>query len=395
MPTPRPMGRRSFLRLVTAASGFAAAGCSPADVSLGSTEPAAMRYRPLGDTGLEVSEIAFGAHGVDNAQLMRAAMEAGINTFCTSGHYLDGMEEVALGQAIRNSGFDRDRLIVLTGNDIRPGLTKRSVLDSIDASLRRLGTDHIAVYYASDVRSPAHLSFDAFHEAIDEAKRSGKVGHLGLSGHSGGMQAVLEAAIDDGRFEVFFIKYDFVSYPEQDEILARAATEGIGTVVFKTNAGNRQREVRGLQKGGLSFPQATVKWALTNEVVASVAITITSYSELAEMAAAVGTRLDRSEVAMLRHYADTMRHRYCRFCAACEPSCARGVPIADINRFWMYSAYYDRHGEASARYAKLSRQQSAAACEGCSAPCERACPFGRPVRAELVTAHRELGVVTA
>ncbi len=395
MPTSRPMGRRSFLRLVTAATGFAAASCSRTDATFEPSEPAAMSYRSLGDTGLEVSEIAFGAHGVDNAQLMRAALEAGINTFCTSGHYLDGMEEVALGRAIRESGFDRDRLNVLTGNNIKRGITKQSVLDDIDASLQRLGHDRIEVYYLGDVRSVAQLKNDAFHEAVDEAKRSGKVLHLGVSGHSGGMQAVLEAAMDDGRFEVFFIKYDFVSYPEQDELLARAAAQGIGTVVFKTNAGNRQREIKGLQTGGLSFPQATVKWALTNPAVASVAVTITSYSELQEMAAAVGTRLNRSEVAMLRRYADEMRHQYCRFCALCEPSCPRGVAIADVNRYWMYFAHYRRHTEATARYAALPRQRSVAACGGCPAPCESACPFGRPVKDELMAAHRKLGVVKA
>ncbi len=388
------MDRRTFLQLGAAASGLAVAGCARTDVTASPGAPAEMGYRPLGNTGLTVSEIAFGAHGVDNAPLMRAAEESGINTFCTSGHYLDGLEEEALGRAIRDAGGDRDRLVILTGNRIKPGITKQSVLDDIDASLRRLGTDHIPIYYASDVRSASELSVEVFHEAIKEAIQTGKVGHLGLSCHSGGMEEILETAIDDGRFEVLFIKYDFVSYPELDEILDRAADKGMGTLVFKTSAGNRQREIKDLQKDGLSYPQATVKWALTNPAVASVAITITSFSQLEEMAAASGTRLDRSEVAMLRSYADAMRHRYCRFCAACEPSCAGGVAIADINRYWMYSAYYHRHGEASAKYADLSRRQSAAACEGCSAPCDQACPFGRPVRAELVAAHRMLGTVT-
>lgn len=393
MTTKGLFDRRAFLRLGAAASSFAIAGCARSGPPEEPTAPATVGYRPLGQTGITVSEVAFGAHGVDNPHLMRAAVEAGINTFCTSGHYLDGLEEVALGRAIRDAGGDHDRLVVLTGNRIRPGITKRSVLDDIDASLRRLGTDHIAIYYASDVRSPDELSVEAFHDAIEEAIQSGKVGHLGMSGHSGGMQSVLETAMDDGRFEVFFIKYDFVSYPDQDEILDRAAEKGIGTIVFKTNAGNRQREIKDLQTGGLSYPQAAVKWALTNPAVASVAITITSYSQLEAMTAAVGSGLDKSEVALLRRYADEMRSSYCRFCSVCEPNCPHGVAIADVNRYWMYLAYYDRHGEATARYAALSRGSSAAACEGCSAPCEKACPFGRPIRAELAAAHRKFGAL--
>ena len=389
------LDRREFLKLGAATSGLAVACGGGAGDTRPTSAPAEMRYRPLGATGLRVSEIAFGAHGVDNPPLMEAALEAGINTFCTSGHYLDGLEEEALGKAIRAASVDHDRLVVLTGNRVRPGITKQSVLADIDASLRRLGTDHIQVYYVSDVRSPAELRVEAFHEAIEEARQVGKVGHLGLSGHSGGMQDVLNVAIDDGRFEVFFIKFDFVSYPDQDEILKRAAQQGIGTIVFKTNAGNRQREIKDIESGGLSYPQATVRWALTHPEVASVAVTLTSFDQIREMAAAVGARLARSEVTMLRRYADEMRDRYCRFCADCESSCPHEVAIADINRFWMYFAHYDRRREARQLYAALAQRRSAAACEECAAPCNGACPFHRPVRAELVEAHRRLQGATA
>lgn len=351
--------------------------------------------RPLGATGLKVSEVSFGAHGVDNPHLMRAAREAGFNTFCTSGHYLDGREEEALGKVLRDLGEDRHRAVVITGNGITPGADARSVRDDIDASLRRLGRERIEVYYASDVRLPSELRDEAFHEAVDTAKRAGKVAHLGLSGHAGGMQEVLNAALEDGRFDVFFIKYDFVSYPDLDEIIERAAARGIGTIVFKTNAGNRQREVKNLEKGGLSYRQATLRWALSNPAVASVCVTITSFDQIRDCVAAVGSRLSRAEVAMLRRYADQIRDRYCRFCSVCEASCPRGVAIADVNRYWMYSEYYGRHDEASRGYASLKAGRSAAPCERCPGPCAAACPFGRPVRTELVAAHRRLGIATA
>jgi len=387
--------RRSFLRLGAAGAGLTLGCGRGADHAVAGTEAAGMRYRPLGATGLEVSEVSFGAHGVDNQHLMAAALEAGITTFATSGQYLDGREEEALGRALREVGGDRDRLVVLTGNSIGTDITTRRVLDDIDDSLRRLGTERIEVYYAGDVRTPGEVLGDAFHEAIDAAKRAGKVGHLGLSGHAGGMQEVLRAAIDDGRFEVFFIKYDFVSYPDLDELLEQADRRGIGTIAFKTNAGNRQREIKDLEKGGLSYRQATMKWALTQPAVASVCVTITSFEQIREVAAAVGSRLTSAEVAMLRRYSEEMRDRYCRFCSGCETSCPRGVAIADVNRFWMYSAYYDRHEEARRGYRALAPWRSAVACERCPGPCDGACPFGRRVRTELVEAHRRLGHMTA
>jgi len=95
--------RRSFLRLGAASAGVTlGCGVGRDDIHLRVTLPD-MHYRALGNTGLEVSEIAFGAHGVDNPPLMSAALEAGINTFCTSGRYLDGMEETPAG------GDDRQR----------------------------------------------------------------------------------------------------------------------------------------------------------------------------------------------------------------------------------------------------------------------------------------------
>jgi len=381
--------RRTFLQLAATASGLAMIGCPPGR-EVADAVPREMRYRPLGRTGLKVSEIAFGAHGVDNPQLARAALDAGINTFCTSGQYLDGREEEALGQALRESGRPREGLVLFTGNEVRPEATARNVLDEIDDSLRRLGTDYVDVYYAGSVRFPSELRVGTFHEGVEEAKRAGKVRHLGMSGHSGGMQTCLNAAIDDGRFEVFFIKYDFVSYPDQDEILGRAAERGIGTVVFKTNAGNRQNEIKDLEAGGLSFRQATVKWALTNPDVASVAVTITNYGLLRELAAGVGSPPTGPELGMLRRYRKEMLGKVCRFCGTCEAECPRGVAVADVMRYAMYFKYYGREKEAMRLYAKLPRRGRAAECAGCRGACDGACPFGRGVRAELVEAHRLL-----
>jgi aryl-alcohol dehydrogenase-like predicted oxidoreductase len=346
-----------------------------------------MRYRPLGKTGLKVSEVSFGAHGLENPALLPAAIDAGINTFATSGHYMDGREEEALGEAISKIGSRRDELVILTGNAERPGTTKQSVLDSIDTSLRRLRTDRLEVYINAMVRSPADLRVSELFEAFETAKKAGKVLHLGISGHSGGMQQCMNAAIDIGRYDVIFTKYDFASYPDQDEILHRAAEQGMGTIVFKTGAGNREKEIKDLEKDGLSYRQATVKWALTNPDVASVCVSFTNFDDIKEYGAAVGAPLAAVEAEMLRRYADEMRDKYCRFCAECEASCPHGVAIADVNRYAMYFKYYGRQKDAMQMYAALPAGASAVACASCAGPCDTACPFRRGVRSELLEAH--------
>ena len=387
---PTPMDRRSFLRLGAASAGMAMGCGGPAQHSSQAGSLPDMRYRALGNTGLEVSEIAFGAHGVDNASLMAAALEAGINTFCTSGRYLDGMEEAALGEAIAGLGIARETVVVMTGNAPRRDDTVASILADIDASLRRLRTDVIDVYYNGSVESPAQVRSEELHEAIRRARDAGKVRHLGLSAHGGDLQTVLGVALADSLYDVFFIKYDFMSYPDLDDILDRAADQGVGTLVFKTTAGNRQHEIRDLEQGGLSFRQATLRWALMNPAVASVAVTLTSFDEIEECLAAVQATLERSEVAMLRRYADVMRHRVCRFCRSCEAHCPRDVAIADVNRHAMYLTCYGRIDEATRWYRELSDERSAAACADCDRGCDAGCPFGRRVRDELILAHRQL-----
>jgi aryl-alcohol dehydrogenase-like predicted oxidoreductase len=385
------IGRRAFLQLGAAASGIAL-GCAPPRREARRGEPpAAMRYRPLGATGLHVSEVSFGAHGIENADVMLVALDAGINTFCTSGSYRDGAEERALGRNIRRLGSRRDELVLFTGEQISREATKQGILAAIDASLRRLETDRIEVYYFGNVESPFELRHEAIHEAFLEARQAGKVRHLALSGHCGGMQSILNAALDDGRYEVFFTKHDFVSYPDQGEILQRAAGRGIGTLVFKTNAGHREKEIRDLEAGGLSYRQATIRWALASPDIASVCVTLESFDDIDECVAAVGAPLTVSEGKMLRRYAVEMYARYCRFCRSCEASCPHAVKVADVMRFEMYYSCYGRESEALARYAALGRDRSAAPCEGCAGRCDGACPFGRMVRDGLVAAHRLLG----
>lgn len=383
----RTIDRRSFLKLGTASAG-AVLACGGREVERPADRaPMEMRYRRLGSTGLEVSEISFGAHGIDNPTLMAASIEAGINTFCTSGRYLDGREETALGQAIARIGIPRAKIVILTGNLVRPNETVDSWLDDLDASLRRLRTDYLDIYYNAMVQTPGEVRSEVVLAAFDKARQSGKVRHLALSGHHGGLQECLEAGIETGRYGVFFTKYDFVSYPDQEEILRRAGERGIGTMVFKTNAGNRQKDIEDLEAGGLSFKQATIRWALSNPDVASVAVTMTSFDQISEAVRAVGSSLSNAEVAMLRHYAGEMYDKYCRFCTICEGRCPGQVAVADVMRYAMYFKYYGREKEAMRLYREMPREATAEECQYCSGGCDDACPFGRQVRAGLVDAH--------
>jgi len=394
-PIQRGIDRRRFLALSATASGFAIGCGSASDRQPESDAPSEMQYRPLGDTGLNVSVITFGSAGFDNPALLEAALEAGINTISTGDNAAYGRADEIIGRVISSNQSRRDQLILCSGILLRPGITKQRILEGIDRDLRNLRTDYVDVCRAGDLAAADDLRVDALYEAFEEARQAGKVKHLAVSGHSGGMQSVLSAAIDDGRFKALFTKYDFVSYPDQDQILQRAADRGIGTVVFKVNAGNRQHEIRDLEAGGLSFRQATLKWALSHQYVASVCVGFTNFDQIREYTAAVGSQLTGAETAMLSRYANEMYHKYCRFCRTCEVNCPHSVAIADVMRYAMYFKYYGREKDSMAMYGALPGRHTASACDRCPGHCDNGCPFGRRVRDELVEAHQLLSFAEA
>jgi predicted aldo/keto reductase-like oxidoreductase len=186
-------------------------------------------------------------------------------------------------------------------------------------------------------------------------------------------------------------RYDFVSYKEkQEKLFSSAAERGIGISVFKVSAGERQKEIRNLEAGGLSFRQATVKWALSNPNVSSVCAGITSFDEIDEYCGAVGKPLEEAEAAMLERYASKMYSSYCRNCGACEPSCPHNVAIADVMRYAMYFKYYGREKDSMKLYAALPEENRADPCARCGGECQHSCPYGRAVREELLEAHEML-----
>jgi len=162
-----------------------------------------MQYATLGNTGLVVSRLGFGALtftqgnqalqsvykvGTELAKsLVDRALDAGVNFFDTADVYADGESEVLLGAALKPH---RDKVIITTkvgnrGADrelLRAGLSRRHVLWSVEQSLRRLGTDWIDCYVAhcEDPYTPLEETLEAF----DSLVRAGKVRYLGFSNWS-------------------------------------------------------------------------------------------------------------------------------------------------------------------------------------------------------------------
>ncbi len=161
-----------------------------------------MQYKTLGDTGLLVSTICFGCmtfHGgsgiwskigqVDQAgadELVRASLDAGVNFFDTADVYSEGESERILGQSLKNIGIARKDVVIATKvfgrtgpgrNDI--GASRGHIMDAVEASLQRLGTDHIDLYqiHGNDVITPIEETL----RALDTLVQQGKVRYIGAS----------------------------------------------------------------------------------------------------------------------------------------------------------------------------------------------------------------------
>src|SRR5205823_5796196 len=159
-----------------------------------------MQYNRLGDTGLIISRMAFGAMTFGSAkgtifegiskvdqslatELVAKAIDAGINHFNTADVYTGGQSEEFLAKAL---GTRRKDVVISTKVGFRSGealihqgLSRRHILDSADDSLRRLGTDFIDVYLVH--RLDAHTPIEETAGALDSLVQSGKVRYAGFS----------------------------------------------------------------------------------------------------------------------------------------------------------------------------------------------------------------------
>lgn len=163
-------------------------------------EPA-MKYVNLGKSGLKVSQICLGTMTFgtrrwnewvlseeDSRPLIRKALELGINFFDTADVYSCGLSEEILGGAIREF-VARDQVILATKvhGPVGPGpndrgLSRKHILDAVDASLRRLGTNYIDLYqiHRWDYETPLEETLDVLHDLV----KSGKVRYIGASSMS-------------------------------------------------------------------------------------------------------------------------------------------------------------------------------------------------------------------
>ena len=311
-----------------------------------------MEYRRLGSSGMYVSEISYGnwvTHGsqVESeaaAKCVKAALDCGITTFDTADVYAGTKAEFILGRALK--GVRRESYELLTkvywptgpGKNDR-GLSRKHIMESCNASLKRLKTDYIDLYQAHrfDVETPLEETLSAFDDLI----RQGKVHYIGFSEWTA-PQIAQALAIQDARGYNRFVssqpQYSALWRVIEAEVVPLSKKEGIGQIVWspmaqgvltgkylpgvKPPAGSRATD----KKSGAGFISAFMKdeilvavqnlkpiaadhdlttsqlalaWVLQNENVSSAIMGATKPAQVKENVKAAGVKLSLDVMATI------------------------------------------------------------------------------------------------
>ena len=449
----KKLSRRGFLGASLAAVAATATGRATASAQIPVQAPAQpapelkiKEYRTLGRTGYKVSDIGFGGGPLTNDNVLRAALDAGVNYIDTAEHYGRGASERTIGEVLKT--HDRKSFFITTKLNISfdKRITKAELRDRFIKALERMRTGY-ADCLMIHMCSLDAVKYEPYHELIGELKAEGKVRFSGLSNHGADlslfgrlddpMDKVVMAAAEDGRFDIMLFVHNFLQGETGEKVLEACAAKNVGVTLMKTDPGlitrNERESLEGiearfkkdgrelpetfaglkakaaeraaateafLKKHGLAGPEKTrdaaIKFCLNDPRVHTVCPSINSFEELESFARLSGQKLGLAEGAMLDGYREACGSDHCRIgCAGtCEAACPRGVPVNAIMRYEYYFAAKRREKEAMGLYAALG-ERGAEECAGCAGYCEAACPYGVPIRAKLMMAHSALAVVTA
>ena len=315
-----------------------------------------MRYRPLGKTGLYVSEIClgtmtFGGKGfweaigklpkTDVEALVGASLDAGVNFIDTANVYSEGESEKLLGEALASLNRPRDQVVVATKvrgrmgpgpNEV--GLSRSHILSSIDHSLKRLRLDYVDLYQIHGVDK--FTPIEETVRALDDVVRSGKVRYVGFSNLPAwlAMKALGYADANGyARFVSAQVYYSIAGRDIEREIVPMAEDQGLAILPWSPLAGGLlsgkfdpdKPGPAGARRTSFDFPpvdrgrlpkvlaalravsgeadvsvaRVALAWQLTRPFVTSVIIGAKTKEQLADNLAAVDVKLSPAQIASL------------------------------------------------------------------------------------------------
>ena len=310
-----------------------------------------MRYTKFGPTGMDVSVICLGcmsfgdpARGrhewslpqAESREIIKQALDAGINFFDTANVYSDGSSEEIVGRALAELA-DRDEIVLATKvyMPMREGangggLSRKAIMAEVDASLRRLGTDYVDLYqiHRWDYETPIEETLEALNDVV----RAGKARYIGASSMFA-WQLAKALAISERRGWARFVSmqdhYNLLYREEEREMLPLCASEHVAVIPWSPLARRRltrpwdaatartetdefgaglyrdedaeivARTLEVAARLGTSPAQVAMAWLLANPAVTAPIVGVTKEQHLADAVAAVDLDLTDEDIAAL------------------------------------------------------------------------------------------------
>ena len=379
----RSASRRGFLSGAVATVAGVVGGCKsdgPAGPRGQLLPPEAFPRRKLGRDGPLVPILQQGGDYYYSPRLVKQCMVAGVRSFDTAEQYTHGKAEGYVGTSMAKLKIPRaDYFLSTKGRPKRPG----DILGKhIPASLRRLRTDYVDLWYIHDLDDTEVLASKEWRDAAAAAKQSGKTRLIGVTCHNGRLVEVMTAAARCGWVDAMMIRYNYRSYG--DEALERAIDAcyqaGVGLIAMKTQASavSFARRVDPFREQGYNRHQAVLRAVWQDRRITAAVSAMPSVRIVQQNAAAAFEPLSDVEARLLRHDARATSQFYCPGgCGGCRRECERAVrsplAVADILRFCMYHDSYGRRPDARRMFADLPPERRRLDATDLIAA-ERACP---------------------
>jgi len=426
--------RRSFIR--SSALGMLGFGVSPLKIkqeTFPDNEIKIKRYRTLGRTGFRVSD--FGSGTPYNETVLKALLDAGVNFIDTGEAYGNGNNERLIAQVIKK--YDRSKIFIncklYTENKFE---SKEDVIKRTNEALERLETGYVDCMMIHSAENSIIIKDEAFHAAMKQLKKEGKVRSVGVSCHGNNhlvnpdesMDKILLTAVHDGRFDVIQLAYNFFNADIAGKVLKACRKKNIGTEIIKSNPVQlffmMEDSISRYKSAEKEPPESTMafyekfkimteearekfdpyrrmsneelmnaamKFVLQDDNAHTVLWAFRNLEEVESMLSLSGMDAGDKDRALLMNYRETHGHLNCKIgCNECERACPYRLPVNHIMRFNYYYTAKGRQKEAMEYYAGLPGKKPHEVCGDCPGYCEQACPYGVKTRSVLAMAERNL-----
>lgn len=356
--------------------------------SFNSGQPQKIILRTLGRTNLRIPVVSFGVMNSDSPDLIKKALDVGINYLDTAHLYLRGNSERVIGEVLQKSR-NRDKVYVgtkmrfsrdnekleftLKGTDREPAATEENLFKQLEISLSRLRTDYVDILYLHSCYSAKMATYEPLMNALVKAKKQGKARFIGVSTHQN-EQYVIRSAVDTGVYDVVLTAYNFAQNHREQvrKSIEYAAKKGVGIIAMKTQGGRRLQE-----SGTIEIKhEAALKWVLEDKNVCTTIPGMTTFDQLDQNFRVMNNlALSETERRELQIASELKGKLYCQNCRSCIPSCSNRVEIPTLMRAFMYAKGYGNYIQAGMTAAQLPRKRGLDACQSCSS-CTASCPNG-------------------